>query len=261
MPTLELGGSTGPYGIDRDELNRINTVGRRRARAAARSSARFKHLLQRPLSAHATNKSSTSAVRPIAAPAAAGGSVNLTAMWLPLTPCDRYLSLQDKDSAALGKRRGAQGLAQELVTGERGICGHAMGPWRARGRDDPAAPAALPHPRPRSVPDCADLHKGLALHADGPTSIGGHREHFGANTYKTAPPKSLFAIWFEAFKDPVILLLCAAAAVRPFPPPGPPPLGTLAAAVAPRAPTTTTAAGVYHPGRSHPGGARAQRLH
>ncbi len=87
--------------------------------------------------------------------------------------------------------------------------GHLAGD-DARGAHASAAPAPTPGPRPR-----ADLHKGLALHSDGPTSIAAHRQAFGSNTYKTAPPKSFFAIWFEAFNDPVILLLCAAAAVSP----------------------------------------------
>lgn len=81
---------------------------------------------------------------------------------------------QEKDSAGLSKHGGAAGLARAL---------------------------------------CTDLHKGLDPSGHGPASVAGHKEMYGSNTYKTAPPKNFFSIWIEAFKDPVILLLCAAAAV------------------------------------------------
>jgi hypothetical protein len=58
-----------------------------------------------------------------------------------------------------------------------------------------------------------DLKHGLKDEGTGLDCVEQHRTVYGANTYKQVPPKSFWAILFEAYKDPVILLLCAAALV------------------------------------------------
>jgi magnesium-transporting ATPase (P-type) len=45
-------------------------------------------------------------------------------------------------------------------------------------------------------------------------AVTASRARHGANEYRQVPHKNFFAIFYEGFKDPVILLLCAAATVR-----------------------------------------------
>ena len=60
---------------------------------------------------------------------------------------------------------------------------------------------------------CSDTHTGLDPTAEGPTSVAGHGEVFGANRFKETPPKAFLTLMWENLQDPIIILLCFAALV------------------------------------------------